>query len=82
MEMVDGSMIWLLVSFDSGDFRQLKEKVFDLKRRNDRVKVFFTDKEKMNAFDVLVFKDMAKEFLEKGLDGSKEIKFAIHKRNF
>lgn len=46
MDMVDGSMIWLQAQIISGNTRELKEKIFDLKKKHERIKVFFTEKEK------------------------------------
>lgn len=75
-------MIWLQAVITSPDPRDHKESVFDLKKRDEKIKVFFTEKEINSRLDVLIFKDIAQNLLERGLNGIKEIKFIIHKRNF
>lgn len=81
-DMVHGNMIWLQAVISGSNAKELKERVFDLKKRDEKIKVFLTERDKIDALDVLIYKDEGKDLIEKGLDSCKEIRFSIHKRNF
>ena len=75
-------MVWLQVEIHSGDVREKKELVFDLKKNDPSIRVYFSSKEKNNLFDLLVPKDFAEELMKEGLEKLDDTTFEIHERNF
>lgn len=59
LDKVDGDKVWLLAVITGGNARELKERVFDLKRDSE-VRVFMTSKDSYLSLDVLINKEEAK----------------------
>lgn len=59
LDKVDGDKVWLLAVITGGNTRELKERVFDLKRDSD-VRVYMTNRENNLSLDVLISKEEAK----------------------
>lgn len=52
-------MVWLLAVVTGGNQRENKERVFDLKKKDFKTKVFMSNKDKYDCLDVLVSKKEA-----------------------
>lgn len=84
LEQVRGDMAWLFVEITSGNGRELSQKLFNLKQEDhqQRVRVFPTNRDEKDKYDVLVPKNVAERLLSKGIPDCRNLKFSIHKRNF
>ena len=64
MDKINDHMVWLLVTITGGNYRDNREKVFDLKRRDERIRVHPTDRDQPDtSLDVLIFKEEGKKLL-------------------
>ena len=75
-------MVWLLVDITSGNSKQCSQRLYDLKKEDERVLVFPTNKDQYNKYDVKVSKDMAERLMLKGIEDMRNLTFKIHIRNF
>lgn len=81
LDEIQGPMVWLLAHIPNGD-KQLSFRLKDLKKQDDQIQIFTTERQKFDFWDIQVPKTLAEKLLNKGIETLSSIAFSISNRNF